>query len=222
MKKNLAIIATLACFLTTPLANAGETNLLKSLKAYAAIGAAYGWNLDSEVAIPKFSSTWGFDAKAGMEILPIVAIEGEFSNLPSFNNRREFYYNDGSATRIDATFKLTAIMMNFKLNYPLLIKLTINHPPIKIIPYLIAGLGQMKMKLAGTVTRISASGNSSSASAEWESNNACYKFGGGIDIQLYRNLYLFGESAYWEFNDINIYHQIFYHSAFAGGISYKF
>jgi opacity protein-like surface antigen len=193
--------------------------LLPKPKIYVSIGGTYGWNLNVEKSPAIDLRSWGYDMRLGMEFgsAPTLSIEIERTRLPSFERNTRNTHSNGDIEESKSNMDLGATMINLKIGYPLTIE------RIKIAPYLIAGIGEMKMTFNADATRYKVNGPEATC-VEYDWNKTtCYRIGGGMNIPIYKeNVYLLTEVSYWWYKIKEIGNQKFYFSTATMGLGYKF
>ncbi|MDP3734305.1 MAG: outer membrane beta-barrel protein [Nanoarchaeota archaeon] len=178
MKRIVAVVMIVVCLLG--IVSVANAKLLDVFHPYISAGYAYGWDLkgyglDAE-SMASGKEAWGYDLKAGIDLLPYFAIEREYLELKGFK--------DTTVTNISSYLWIAnwavdykIMISNLKLRYPFKAK------NVKITPVFTLGKGDADMTWKEDY-EYKSSFRYIIGSSNGKVSLPCYKTGGGVDVEI--------------------------------------
>jgi opacity protein-like surface antigen len=180
MKRIMAVMMAVICLLgiTSVVANAGFFDVVP---LYVSAGLAYGWDMKGYGQINlgnEKNKPFGYDLKAGIDLLPYFAVEQEYLELKGFKGSTTII-NPSYLFIVDGVTDLKIMVSNLKLKYPFKMK------NVKISPFFTLGAGYADMTFRENYELKSSDPryNNLTGSSGSVSRYPCAKTGGGVDIE---------------------------------------
>jgi len=211
------IVIAIAMMFSALQAIAGESQ--KEPKWSIEIGGGKASGLDMETSnANKLSNSSVFTVRAGYSPMKYIEIQGEYSNIPGFENQEENLVSGDYKQTQAYGFKTYTI--NLKLMFPI--------EKIGITPYIVGGIGRSNMQYDWHKELYFISGALRSVQdTNLSGSGTCYKIGGGVDVKIIKDLFLFAEMSHWKTKITFDYKgksitDTFRYSILIGGLGIKF
>ena len=176
----------------------------KKPKFSVEMGGGKGFNPwssdDTGFALSDYKTSPMINAKVGYAIWKNLELQVEYSHLSGFEKRTFFIDGANAVFKSKRNRAFTAFTANIRYSLPLNVK------GISFSPYVVGGMGKVRLNNRGVLTKQWESYMRPTAlysvvySEKWQTigSGRNWKIGGGINIKLYKNLSLFSEYGYWK------------------------
>jgi opacity protein-like surface antigen len=183
------------------------------------LGNAYklGVEFEGEKMGLGMNNSPAFTARFGYSLNKYVEVQGEYSKATNFENSYKEEDNIGFKYDWKNQHVFSTYIANLKLTIPLTIDKVI------FSPYIFGGLGRATFKsVNGLKEYHNGTKIMDTTDTERYSGN-CLKTGAGVDLKVYKNLFLFSEYSFQKINlRIDGQKITLYYSQMIGGIGLKF
>ncbi|MBU4348094.1 porin family protein [Patescibacteria group bacterium] len=184
-----------------------EQIVISNPKFSVSIGLGNGYNIkEKDFGKLGYDNSPVSSIRVGYSPWKYIEIEGESSKASSFTDNRE-----NASWIVENKFSITTLTLNLKIGLPIRIG------KVSFEPYITKGVGTAKSKYVHRFKGWYERNDS------YSSSKKCSKIGGGIEVKLYKDLFLFYEITHWKWK-INVDEKdyLFTHSATLIGLSKKF
>lgn len=156
-------------------------------------------------------------ARLGYSLCKYVKLWGDYSRTIGFENHKEYIYPE-RRDMYNEQHIFSAYTAGIKLTVP------ITTEEIVFAPYIFGGIGKATFKSIYSGKVYNSYGELIYRWTDKVSNPGIYyKVGGGIDVGVYKNLFLFSEYSYQKMKiEVENLKITFYYSQMMGGIGLKF
>lgn len=193
MKSMILAVLVMTSFVFVPRINAEEKKAEPKFSIEVGGGKAFApWSSGEEISLSGYKSSSMISAKIGYAIWRNLEVQTEYNYL-GFEKKDISIYGADNVYKSKRDRVFTTLTANVKYSLPM------NAMGISISPYIIGGIGIAMLNNRGSMTQ---DGTSTLVfyRLKWRTIGAgrCWKMGGGTNIKLYKNLYLFSEYNYWK------------------------
>jgi Outer membrane protein beta-barrel domain len=189
--------------------------VISKQKFNISIGIGNSYNVrdkrkNKEIRKLDYKNSPAFSTRVGYSPWKYIEIEGEYSKINNFVETK--YVPVGAdCWKLERKLNMTSLTLNLKIGVPLKTK------DVFWKPYYVIGIGTTKSKKELSFGWI---GKDYEKKGSYSSSEKCLKIGLGIEIKLYKNLFLFFEDSSWSMKSKTEY-MTYYHQVLMGS-SWKF